>query len=427
MTMSKKANTFQTPIGTRDLLPGESARWEAVVEVFSSVASRSGFALVDTPLFEDIGVFSRIGEGTDVVGKEMYEFHDRSERHMALRPEGTAAICRSFVQHRPPVPWKVYYRGPYFRYEAPQAGRFRQFHQFGIESIGSDDPDIDVEVIALGWNVLQSVGLKQVNLLLNSMGDANTRKQYQQALGDFLEGRVLDLDEEDKSKVASHPLRVLDSKRRATQSVIAQAPLIEEFLDGDAKAHFERVQEGLNALNIPFTIEPKLVRGLDYYTHTTFEFQSQALESAQNTVCGGGRYNGLIEELGGPPTPGIGFGMGIERLLLACDAEGSFPDPPPKTQVWVVDVTDGSSARDLTQLLRADGVVADRSFDGRSMRSQIRSAARSGAQLALIIGEQELEEATISIRMLRDSAADQIVVPREEVVSQVRQLLGLDS
>ena len=180
-------------------------------------------------------------------------------------------------------------------------------------------------------------------------------------------------------------------------------------------------------MNIPFTIEPKLVRGLDYYTHTTFEFQSQALESAQNTVCGGGRYNGLIEELGGPPTPGIGFGMGIERLLLACDAEGSFPDPPPKTQVWVVDVTDGSSARDLTQLLRADGVVADRSFDGRSMRSQIRSADRSGAQLALIIGEQELEEATISIRMLRDSAADQIVVPREEVVSQVRQLLGLDS
>ena len=321
----------------------------------------------------------------------------------------------------------MYYRGPYFRYEAPQAGRFRQFHQFGIESIGSDDPDIDVEVIALGWNVLQSVGLKQVSLLLNSMGDANTRKQYQQSLGDFLEGRVLDLDEEDRSKVASHPLRVLDSKRPATQSVIAQAPLIEEFLGGDAEAHFERVQEGLNALNIPFTIEPKLVRGLDYYTHTTFEFQSQALESAQNTVCGGGRYNGLIEELGGPPTPGIGFGMGIERLLLACDAEGSFPDPPPKTQVWVVDVTDGSSARDLTQLLRTDGVVADRSFDGRSMRSQIRSADRSGAQLALIIGEQELEEATISIRMLRDSAADQIVVPREEVVRQVRQLLGLDS
>jgi len=222
-------------------------------------------------------------------------------------------------------------------------------------------------------------------------------------------------------------LRVLDSKRSATQRVTAQAPPIEEFLDGEAKAHFGRVQEGLNALNIPFTIEPKLVRGLDYYTHTTFEFQSQALESAQNTVCGGGRYNGLIEELGGPATPGIGFGMGIERLLLACDAEESFPNPAPKTQVWVIDVTDGSSARDLTQLLRTNGIFADRSFDGRSMRSQIRSADRSGAQIALIIGEQEVEEATISIRMLRDSATEQIVVQREDVVSQVRQLLGLES
>jgi len=425
--MSKKANTFQTPIGTRDLLPDESARWEAVTDTFSSIAARSGFALVDTPMFEDVGVFSRIGEGTDVVGKEMYEFLDRSDRPMALRPEGSAAICRAFVQHRPVVPWKVYYRGPYFRYEAPQAGRFRQFHQFGIESIGSDDPDIDVEVIALGWDVLKSVGLEQVKLLVNSMGDSNTRKRYQQSLSEFLEQHLLELDQDDRSKVESHPLRVLDSKRPATQSVVAGAPLIDEFLDKDAEEHFERVREGLNALSIPFTVEPKLVRGLDYYTHTTFEFQSQALESAQNTVCGGGRYNGLIEELGGPPTPGIGFGMGIERLLLACDSENSFPNPSARTQVWVVDVTDGSSARDLAHLLRINGIFADRSFDGRSMRSQIRSADRSGAQIALIIGEQEIDESTISIRMLRDDQAEQLVVPRDQVVSQVRQLLGLDS
>ena len=425
--MSKKANTFQTPIGTRDLLPDQSARWEAVTDVFSSVASRSGFALVDTPIFEDVGVFSRIGEGTDLVGKEMYEFLDRGDRRMALRPEGTAAICRAFVQHRPAVPWKVYYRGPYFRYEAPQAGRFRQFHQFGIESIGSDDPDIDVEVIALGWDVLKTVGLERVELLVNSMGDLNTRKRYQQSLTEFLEQHLLELDQDDRSKVESHPLRVLDSKRPATQSVVAEAPLIDEFLDKDAEEHFERVREGLNALSIPFTVEPKLVRGLDYYTHTTFEFQSQALESAQNAVCGGGRYNGLIEELGGPPTPGIGFGMGIERLLLACDSESSFQHPSSRTQVWVVDVTDGSSARDLTHLLRINGVFADRSFDGRSMRSQVRSADRSGAQIALIIGEQEIDESTISIRMLRDDQAEQLVVPRDQVVSQVRQLLGLDS
>ena len=425
--MSKKANTFQTPIGTRDLLPGESARWEAVIEVFSSVASRAGFSLIDTPIFEDIGVFSRIGEGTDVVGKEMYEFLDRGERPMALRPEGTAAVCRAFAQHRPPTPWKVYYRGPYFRYEAPQAGRFRQFHQFGIESIGSDDPDIDAEVIAVGWNVLQNVGLKKVDLLVNSMGDLETRKNYQEALGTFLKDHSDELDEEDQIKVGSHPLRVLDSKRPATQSVTANAPRVNDFLTAGAQEHFDRVKDGLTALNIPFSVEPRLVRGLDYYTHTTFEFQSLALENAQNAVCGGGRYNGLIEELGGPPTPGIGFGMGIERLLMACDAEESFPVPSSRVQVWVVDVTDGSPARDLTHELRNIGVVADRSFDQRSMRSQMRSANRSGAEIALIIGDQEVSEETVAIRMLRDEESEQIVVPRNEAVAEVRSLLGLDS
>ena len=425
--MSKKANTFQTPIGTRDLLPGESSRWEAVIEVFSNVASRAGFSLVDTPIFEDVGVFTRIGEGTDVVGKEMYEFLDRSERPMALRPEGTAAVCRAFAQHRPPVPWKVYYRGPYFRYEAPQAGRFRQFHQFGIESIGSDDPDIDVEVIALGWKVLSAVGINKIDLQINSMGDQETRRTYQEALIVFLKNHADDLAEEDQHKVESHPLRVLDSKRRATQSVTKEAPKISDFLSEDAQVHFERVKDGLTALEIPFSIQPRLVRGLDYYTHTTFEFQSLALDSAQNTVCGGGRYNGLIEELGGPATPGIGFGMGIERLLLACDAETSFPAPRSATQVWVVDVTDGSSARDLTHILRDHGLTADRSFDQRSMRSQMRSANRSEAEIALIIGEQEVDEDTVAIRMLRDEEIGQIVVPRSSAVAEVQRLLGLES
>ena len=408
-------------------MPEESARWEAAIEVFSNVASRAGFSLVDTPIFEDIGVFSRIGEGTDVVGKEMYEFLDRSERRMALRPEGTAAVCRAFAQHRPPVPWKVYYRGPYFRYEAPQAGRFRQFHQFGIESIGSDDPDIDAEVIAVGWKVLQNVGLNKVDLLVNSMGDLETRKNYQEALGAFLKDHSDDLDEEDQNKVGSHPLRVLDSKRPATQSVTAKAPRVDDFLSAAAQEHFDRVKDGLAALDIPFSVDSRLVRGLDYYTHTTFEFQSLALESAQNAVCGGGRYNGLVEALGGPPTPGIGFGMGIERLLMACDAEESFLVPSSRIQVWVVDVTDGSSARDLTHELRNIGVVADRSFDQRSMRSQMRSANRSGAEIALIIGDQEVSEETVAIRMLRDDESGQIVVPRNEVVAEVESLLGLDS
>jgi len=425
--MSKKVNSFRTPIGTRDLLPPDSARWEAVIDVFGRTADRSGFGLLNTPLFEDIGVFSRVGEGTDVVRKEMYEFSDRSDRRLALRPEGTASVCRAFVQHRPPVPWKVWYQGPFFRYEAPQAGRYRQFHQVGAEVLGTADPDVDVEVIALGWDVLRAVGLKRVLLLVNSMGDPDTRRTYGAALRDHLAANLAGVDEEDREKVELHPLRVLDSKRPGTRAVTAEAPQLAEFLSPAAVAHFDRVQDGLGSLGIPFAIEPRLVRGLDYYTHTTFEFQSSALEAAQNTLCGGGRYDGLVEELGGPATPGIGFGMGIERLLLACDAEETFPTPTTAPRVWVVDVADGRSARDLTHLLRTEGIHADRSFDGRSMRSQMRSADRSGAELALIIGEQELAEQQVAVRRLRDDDAAQVMIPRHDVVDEVRRLLQIDS
>ena len=425
--MSKKVNSFRTPIGTRDLLPPDSARWEAVVEVFGEHAARSGFGLLNTPLFEDIGVFARVGEGTDVVKKEMYEFSDRSDRRLALRPEGTASVCRAFVQHRPSVPWKVWYQGPFFRYEAPQAGRYRQFHQVGAEVLGTADPDVDVEVVALAWDVLRAVGLKRVLLLVNSMGDSDTRRTYGAALRDHLRSRIDDIDEEDREKIEHHPLRLLDSKRPGTRAVTAEAPQLAEFLGPAAVAHFERVQDGLGSLGVPFAIEPRLVRGLDYYTHTTFEFQSSALEAAQNTVCGGGRYDGLVEELGGPATPGIGFGMGIERLLLACDAEEAFPTPTTAPRVWVVDVADGRSARDLTHALRAAGIHADRSFNGRSMRSQMRSADRSGATLALIVGEQELAERQVAVRRLRDDETGQLMIPRDTVVEEVCRLLDSES
>jgi histidyl-tRNA synthetase len=425
--MSKKVNSFRTPIGTRDLLPPDSARWEAVVEVFGEHAARSGFGLLNTPLFEDIGVFASVGEGTDVVKKEMYEFSDRSDRRLALRPEGTASVCRAFVQHRPSVPWKVWYQGPFFRYEAPQAGRYRQFHQVGAEVLGTADPDVDVEVVALAWDVLRAVGLKRVLLLVNSMGDSDTRRTYGAALRDHLRSRIDDIDEEDREKIEHHPLRLLDSKRPGTRAVTAEAPQLAEFLSPAAVAHFERVQDGLGSLGVPFAIEPRLVRGLDYYTHTTFEFQSSALEAAQNTVCGGGRYDGLVEELGGPATPGIGFGMGIERLLLACDAEEAFPTPTTAPRVWVVDVADGRSARDLTHALRAAGIHADRSFDGRSMRSQMRSADRSGATLALIVGEQELAERQVAVRRLRDDETGQLMIPRDTVVEEVCRLLDSES
>ena len=420
--MTKK-NTFQTPIGTRDVEPADAARWQALISAFQNEAELAGYGLLHTPIFEDLGVVRRLGEGTDVVTKEMYDFVDKGGRTMALRPEGTAAVCRSFVQHRPPTPWKVWYHGPFFRYESPQAGRQRQFSQLGIEAIGSADPDIDVEIIAVAAKVLEAVGLKRVLLLINTMGDADTRVAYTAAVRDHLKANITELDASDRVRVDDHPLRVLDSKHMSSRDVTTRGPQLRDFLSTAAISHFERVQAGLGALGIAFAIEPRLVRGLDYYTHTLFEFQASALDGAQNTLCGGGRYDGLVEELGGPDTPGIGFAMGIERLLLACDAERTYPAPDIRPQVWVIDVTDGTSARDLTHQLRASGHRADRSFDGRSMRSQMKAADRSGAVVALIVGDSELADGTVAVRRLRESA-DQAIIARTDVVAHVAQVLA---
>ncbi len=300
---------FRAPKGTQDVLPPESARWEALLATFAGVAHTSGYGLVQSPMFEDIGVFQRLGEGTDVVTKEMYDFEDKGGRHVALRPEGTASVARAFVEHHPDVPWKVWYATPAFRYERPQAGRLRQHHQVGVECIGSADPDVDVEVIALGHAYLSALGLRQWRLVLNFMGTPADRVAYAAVLQAWLGERVGDLAPDDADKVASHPLRVLDSKREATVAALADAPRMAEHLDAASVAHAERVQAGLRALGIEFEVDERLVRGLDYYTHTVFEFQSSALGNAQSTILGGGRYDGLIEQLGGPPTPGIGFGV----------------------------------------------------------------------------------------------------------------------
>lgn len=416
-----KANSFQTPIGTRDVQPPESSRWGALIGAFEREAALANYGLLHTPIFEDLGVFQRIGEGTEVVKKEMYDFLDKGERRMVLRPENTAAVCRAFVQHRPIVPWKVWYQGPFFRYEAPQAGRQRQFNQLGIEVLGSSDPDVDVEVIALGSRFLEAIGLKRVLLLINSMGDAETRIAYAQAVQEYLRANIGDIDSEDHEKVEAHPLRVLDSKRDATRRVTADAPRVEEFLSVEAGLHFERVQAGLGALGISFAIEPRLVRGLDYYTHTLFEYQSSALDTAQNALGGGGRYNGLVEELGGPDTPGIGFAMGVERLLLACDAEQAFDPPKTAPAVWIIDVTDGSSARDLSHELRSAGIATDRSFDHRSMRSQMKAADRSGAEWAIILGDQEVATGVVTLRNLRSGEAQQTIA-RSQIVEVVAGL-----
>ena len=410
---------FRAPVGTRDVLPPESARWEQLIALYASQVERAGYGLVLSPMFEDVGVFERVGEGTDVVRKEMYDFEDKGGRRVALRPEGTASVVRAYAQHRPTPPFKAWYTAPNFRYERPQAGRFRQHHQLGVEALGTDDADLDVEVVALAWTVCSALGLSRVTLLLNSLGDDVCRPAYLDELRAFLGAAALCA--EHAGTYEKNPLRVLDCKREDCRVATAGAPRLVDHLCEPCDSHFARVKAGLDSLAVAYTLQPRLVRGLDYYTRTTFELAAEALDSAQNAVGGGGRYDKLAEALGGPPTPGIGFGMGIERLLLACDAEEVFPGPASSVDVFVVDATDGSHALALTHELRAAGVSADRAFDGRSMKSQFKSADRSGARLALVVGDNEVAAATVTLRDLR--AGDQETVGRADVVEHVRKKL----
>ena len=412
--------TFRAPGGTRDVLPPESARWERLIALFASTVERAGYGLVLSPMFEEVGVFERVGEGTDVVRKEMYDFDDKGGRRIALRPEGTASVVRAYVQHRPTPPFKAWYAAPNFRYERPQAGRFRQHHQVGLEALGTDDADLDTEVVALAWSVCAQLGLTQVTLLLNSLGDGACRPAYLDRLRAFLGGQSL--CDEHAERWEENPLRVLDCKRDACRAATADAPRLIDNLCEPCSQHFARVRAGLDALGVAYSLQPRLVRGLDYYTRTTFELAAGSLDSAQNAVGGGGRYDKLAEALGGPPTPGIGFGMGIERLLLACDAEGVLPTPSASVDVWVLDTTGGSSALTFTHELRDAGIAADRSFDGRSMKSQFKAADRSGARVAAIVGPQEAADATVTLRDLR--TGEQATVKRTEVLDHVQELLS---
>ena len=418
------APPFRAPSGTHDVLPPESARWQALVGRFATLAGRAGYGLVVNPVFEEIGVFQRVGEGTDVVRKEMYAFEDRGGRALALRPEGTASVVRAYVQHRPTPPWKVWYAAPSFRYERPQAGRYRQHHQLGVEVLGSDDADVDVEVIVLADELYRSLGLDQVTLALNSIGDAVCRPGYLRLLDAYLAERGDQLCGEHRQRRVEQPLRVLDCKRPECRDATEAAPRMLDHLCEPCTAHFNRVRRGLDALGTSYGLDSRLVRGFDYYTRTTFEFVATVLEGAQNAVGGGGRYDGLVEELGGPPTPGIGFGIGIERVLLACDAEGVLAPPEATVDVWVVDATGGDAARDLTWSLRRAGVAADRAFDERSMRAQMKLADRSGARLALLVGPDEASAGTVSLRRLRDDDGAQELVARHHVVARVKELLA---
>jgi histidyl-tRNA synthetase len=410
----------------RDIMAPESARWRACAQVFADVVEPAGYELVIPPVMEDLGVFTRIGDATDVVTKEMYDFVDKGDRHVALRPEQTASICRAFAEHRPVLPWKAWYSGPNFRYEKPQRGRYRQFDQVGVEVLGVDDPHLDVEVIALGWEFYRRLGLQQVGLVVNSLGEPDDRARYMEALESHFDAAGDALSEQSRATLRKNPLRVLDSKRPEDRPVIASAPTIEQFWSTAAADHFEAVQSGLDALGIHFTIDLKLVRGLDYYRRTIFEYQGGTLESAQNALGGGGRYDGLVEALGGPPTPGIGFALGVDRTLLACDDEGVFSAPSSDVDVFVVDTTGGTAALAITSELRAAGMSADRAYDHRSMKAQMKAANRSGARFAVIVGSDEADAGSASIRPMR-AEGEQVVVDRDSLTHELQQRLQEES
>jgi len=415
--------TFRAPKGTRDILPPASARLRALIDEFAAAAGLRGFGEVVSPIFEDLGVFKRLGEATDVVTKEMFDFLDKGDppQHLALRPELTASICRAYVEHRPVPPWKIWYEGPQFRYEQPQAGRYRQFTQVGVEVLGADDAQVDIDVIALGWDFYRSLGLEQVELVINSMGDATCRPAYIEALTDYLVSHKADLSDQSQVTLDRNPLRVLDSKREQDQVVIDAAPSMVDFLNEECGEHFAIVRSGLDALGIPYSMSPRLVRGFDYYTKTVFEFVGEALGGSQNAVGGGGRYDRLVEDLGGPPTAGIGFALGVDRILLACDAEGVFPSPDPAVKVFVVDVTGGSHALGVCTSLREAGIGADRAYGGRSMKAQMKVADRSGAPYAAIIGEDEVAAGEVTLRDLRGDSGQRRVA-LDDLVRDVRAL-----
>jgi histidyl-tRNA synthetase len=407
----------------RDILPPESARWRQFVAAFAETVTAAGYGQIIPPLLEDIGVFHRVGEATDIVTKEMYDFVDKGDRHVALRPEQTASVCRAFVQHRPATPWKVWYSGPNFRYERPQRGRYRQFDQVGIEVLGANDPYLDVEVIALGWGFFKRLGLQQVHLHLNSLGEPQDRQNFVAALQTYFTTNIDQLSDASKVTLAKNALRVLDSKRTEDFDTIAKAPKISDFYSEAARTHFETVLAGLRTLNIPFIVNEKLVRGLDYYRHTTFEFVGGTLDSAQNAIGGGGRYDGLVEDLGGPSTGGIGFALGLDRTLLACDDEGVFTSAPANVEVFVVDTTGGNEALVITHQLRDAGFSCDRSFENRSMKSQMKAADKSGALVAIIIGSDEVEANAFVLRPLRGEE-QQSTIPRSDLIPSITKALS---
>lgn len=419
------SSTFRAPRGTFDLVP---PRGEAVLAVRDALADplrRAGYAYIETPTFEETALFVRgVGESTDVVTKEMYSFTTRGGDDVTLRPEGTAPVLRAALEnnlHRGALPVKLWYSGSYYRYERPQKGRYRHFSQIGAEVLGTDDPALDAETIVLAMDGYRALGLTGVRVVINSLGSDESRPAYRAALQEYL--RKIDLDAETARRVEINPLRVLDDKRPGLRAALAAAPVITDFLSPDDRAHHDRVRELLSLASIEYTDDPRLVRGLDYYTRTLFEFQHDGLGAAQNAVGGGGRYDGLSELLGGPRLPGVGFALGVDRTLLAMAAEGLPPPAQPGVDVFAVPMND-AAARVLfaaVTSLRRTGVRADLSSSGRGLKGAMKAADRSGARYAVVVGERDLADRIAQVKNL--GTGDQAGVSLDTLVAELRKRL----
>ena len=394
---------YKAPRGTADLLPEEQKYWRYIESKAVDLCRRSGVSRLDTPVFEDSGLFVRsIGEGTDIVEKEMYTFQDRSRDSITLRPEGTAPVCRAYLEHgmyNLPQPVRLYYFCPVFRYERPQAGRFRQHHQFGVEALGDGDPSVDAEVIELAWLLMSSLGLRGLTLLVNSIGDSQCRPAYIGELKKYYSGHLSQLCKDCHARLEHNPLRLLDCKQAPCQVLGSAAPQSADHLCQDCQDHWTRLQRFLGLMAIPYTVDHRLVRGLDYYTRTVFEIQP-AQEGAQSTICGGGRYDGLIEQLGGRPTPGIGFATGMERMVLNLKRqEVDVPDEPePSYMVASTGEKTRDAALSIASRIRQAGAGAILSGGSRSLRGQLRHANALGVRYVVIVGEEEFAMDQVIIR-----------------------------
>jgi histidyl-tRNA synthetase len=396
---------FQAPKGVSEYVPPNSNQFEYVRDQLLRTARLAGYNLIELPVFEDTEVFTRgVGESTDVVSKEMYTFEDRGGRSITLRPEGTAGVMRAVIEHnldKGQLPVKLFYTGPFFRAERPQAGRYRQFYQVGIEAIGYNDPEIDVEVIAVADTAFKALGLKKYTLNITSLGDAISRDAHRKDLVKFISG--LKLDEATVARAQLNPLRLFDDKREEVKSAMAKAPLLLDYLNKESRQHFETVQGLLKNIGIGFQINPRMVRGLDYYTGTTFEFDHEML-GAQSGIGGGGRYDGLMSSLGGADVSGIGFGLGVDRILMACQAENSLPAVINQMQLFVAPITEAGKAAAFKLLaeLRQAGITCDMAYGDRGLKGAMKAADKSGAKYGLVIGDDELATGNCQLKIMNN-------------------------